>query len=69
MDCFHYVQNVLKKNKGKHLIFKCLPRISLIFNIQGLTFYRALRSSKKSFENGRCVKLSETYVKHFHIFL
>ena len=43
MDCFHYVQNVLKKNKGKHLIFKCLPRISLIFNIQGLTFNRTLR--------------------------
>lgn len=46
MDCFHYVQNVLKKNKGKHLILKCLPRISLIINIQGLTFNRALSCSK-----------------------
>ena len=25
--------------------------------------------SKKSFVNGRCVKLSETFVKHFHIYL
>ena len=28
-----------------------------------------LSCSKKSFVNGRCVKLSETYVKHFHIYL
>lgn len=32
----------IENNKGKHLIFKCLPRISLIFNIQGLTFNRTL---------------------------
>lgn len=32
-------------------------------------FYRRLRRSKKSFVNGRCVKLLETYVKHFHIYL
>lgn len=59
----------IEKNKGKHLILKCLPRISLNFNIQGLTFNRTLRCSKKSFVNGRCVKLLETYVKHFHIYL
>ena len=29
----------------------------------------SLRRSKKSFENERCVKLSETYVKHFHVYL
>lgn len=47
MDCFYYVQNVLKKiNKGKHLISKCLPRISLIFSIQGLFLYGSLRRSK-----------------------
>ena len=33
----------VEKNKGKHLIFKCLPRISLIFSIQGLFLYRRLR--------------------------
>lgn len=59
----------VEKNKGKHLKIKCLPRISLILSIQGLSFNRALGGSKKSFVNGRCVKLSETYVKHFHIYL
>lgn len=31
--------------------------------------YISMGSSKKSFVNGRCVKLLETYVKHFHIYL
>lgn len=32
----------VEKNKGKHLIFKCLPRISLIFSIQGLFLLQQL---------------------------
>ena len=33
----------VEKNKGKHLSFKCLPRILLIFSIQGLFLYSSLR--------------------------
>lgn len=35
----------VEKNKGKHLSFKCLPRILLIFSIQGLFLYSSLRGS------------------------
>ena len=36
----------VEKNKGKHLIFKCLPRISLVFSILGLFLYSSLRRCK-----------------------
>lgn len=32
----------VEKNKGKHLSFKCLPRILLIFSIQGLFLHSSL---------------------------
>lgn len=39
----------VEKNKGKHLKIKCLPRISLILSIQGLSFNRALGGRKSCY--------------------
>lgn len=50
-------------------IYRRLHFLSDYFINRLVLLNRALRRSKKSFVNGRCVKLSETYVKHFHIYL
>ena len=62
-------KNERKKRKGKCLSPRRLPFMLLNFSIFCLFFDSCLGRSKKSFVNGRCVKLLETYVKHFHIFL
>ena len=58
-----------RKTKVGRKLLRFPPTQLLIFSIQGLSLNRALRGSKKSFVNGKCVKLLETYVKHFHIYL
>jgi hypothetical protein len=41
--CLRNVQNMSKKNRGKNLFTKYLPRISLIFSIFRLFLYGCLR--------------------------
>lgn len=55
----------VEKNKGKHLIFKRLPRISLIFSIQGLFLHSSLRSYQWVLIISILRQVRETFGKHF----
>ena len=55
----------VEKNKGKHLIFKRLPRISLIFSIQGLFLHSSLRSYQWVLNISTLRQAWETFGKHF----